>query len=145
MDYQAFTNSTDLVDLEKNRSYVIVDLGCTRAMGSRYAVERLQAALEPLGAVFEWTRCRTMMTFANGEQSLLEWCINMIFPTTPRICTTIDVLDNVCVRMHSTICSTLRHLREGLPCRLVKLLEEEIHLHALLSWLFWLDRALVPF
>ena len=63
-------------------------------MESRYAVERLQTALEPLGAIFEWTRCKTMMTFANGEQELLEWCVHIIFPTTPRICTTIDVLDN---------------------------------------------------
>ena len=62
----------------------------------------------------------------------------------PRAPLPIDLLDNVCVHMHA-ICSTLRDLWEGLPCRLVVFLEEEIHLHALLSLWFWLDRALVPF
>ena len=34
------------VNLNKNPSYVILDCGCTRAMGSRYAIERLQKYVE---------------------------------------------------------------------------------------------------
>ena len=52
-DYLSFSAAERLIDMESNPSYVNADIGCTRAMGSRYAVEKLQQALEPLGATFE--------------------------------------------------------------------------------------------
>lgn len=62
-------------------------------MGSRYAVEKLQKALEPRGVIFEWRKCNTKMTFANNDVPILEWCVIITFPTNPPICTTIHVLD----------------------------------------------------
>ena len=39
-DYLSFSAAERLIDLEEHPSYVIADIGCTRAMGSRFAVER---------------------------------------------------------------------------------------------------------
>ena len=89
----AFSAAERLIDLEENPSYVIADIGCTRAMGSRFAVEKLQQALVPLGATIEWRTCTTRMTFANNDTSYLEWCVVITFPTNQPVCTTIDVLD----------------------------------------------------
>ena len=39
---------TERINLDKNPTYVTVESGCTRAMGSRYAVNRLIKAVERL-------------------------------------------------------------------------------------------------
>ena len=57
--YLSFSAAERLIDLESNPSYVTDDIGCTRAMGSRYAVDKLQQALERLSATFEWRKCNT--------------------------------------------------------------------------------------
>ena len=81
-----------MVDLKQNPTYVIMDLGCTRSMGSRKAVEAFVKAAWKYGITCEWRRCWTKMSFANSKTAWLEWCVVLTFPTKPEpIQTTIDV------------------------------------------------------
>ena len=82
-----------VVDLQQNPLCVILDLGCTRSMGSRRAVEAFEHAAWFHGITCEWKRCWTRMSFANSESAWLEWCVEVTFPTEPPISTTIDVHD----------------------------------------------------
>ena len=82
-----------LVDLVRNPLCVILDLGCTRSMGSKRAVIAFEEAAWSHGIVCEWKRCWTRMSFANSQTAWLEWCVVVHFPTEPPICTTIDVHD----------------------------------------------------
>ena len=80
-----------LVDIRRNPLCVILDLGCTRSMGSRPAIDAFISAGEKIGMTFEWQRCWTRMSFANSQTAWLEWCVVVRFPTQPPVCTTIDV------------------------------------------------------
>ena len=90
MSYEQYLEVEDLVDIRETPTYAIADLGCTRSMGSVFAIERMQEVMEPLGVTFEWRRCYTKMTFANSEDAILDWCVLVAFPTVPPIATTID-------------------------------------------------------
>ena len=79
---------------EKNPFCVILDLGCTRAMGSRRAVDAFITAGKQIGFTFQWQRCWTKMFFANSQTETLEWCVIVGFPTEPRVYTTVDVHEN---------------------------------------------------
>ena len=35
--------------------------------------------------------CNTIMTFANSEKAVLNWCVEIHFPTNPPVSTTVDV------------------------------------------------------
>ena len=86
--------SLQVIDLKDNPMCVIMDLGCTRSMGSRRAVEAFIAAAWKYGIKCEWKRCWTRMSFANSDSEWLEWCVVVWFPTEPPVCTTIDVHEN---------------------------------------------------
>lgn len=73
-------NPADLIDLRLNPTHVILDLGCTRSMGSLRAIEAFIEAAKPYGIRCEWKRCWTHMSFANGQSEWLEWCIVAHFP-----------------------------------------------------------------
>ena len=89
---ETFENSRRvLIDLNENPTYVIMDLGCTRSMGSRRAVEAFEWEAWNHGITCEWKRCWTHMSFANSRSEWLEWCIVVHFPTNPPCQTTIDV------------------------------------------------------
>ena len=63
----------EYVDLGSHPTYVILDSGCTRAMGSRFAIERLVQACQqhPKRDHIWFTKqpCSSKFSFANGEQS----------------------------------------------------------------------------
>ena len=80
-----------VIDLNNNPLCVILDLGCTRSMGSLHAVKAFEEAAWWYGITCEWKRCWTKMSFANSESAWLEWCVVVWFPTEPAVCTTIDV------------------------------------------------------
>lgn len=81
----------ELIKLSMNPTFVILDLGCTRAMGSHKAIRALLDALRPYGVTEEWRRCNAKMYFANSDYTELKWCVDIIFPTKPELKTTIDV------------------------------------------------------
>ena len=63
----------EYVDLGSHPTYVILDSGCTRAMGSRFAIERLVQACQQHPKRdhiwFSKQPCSSKFSFANGEQS----------------------------------------------------------------------------
>ena len=66
----------EYVDLGSYLTYVICDTGCTRAMGSRCAIDRLVQACQQHPKRdhiwFSKQPCSSMFSFANGEQSTVE-------------------------------------------------------------------------
>ncbi len=46
------TKTDNVIDLAQNPTYVILDLGCTKSMGSRYAVTRFMKAAHVHGLDF---------------------------------------------------------------------------------------------
>ena len=92
---------TERVDLRNNPSFVILDSGCTKAMGSRYAVNRLIRACkdspEYRSIDFSFEPCHSTFSFANSETSVvrerLHIHIRSELSPTGWIETTVDVLD----------------------------------------------------
>ena len=66
----------EYVDLGSHPTYVILDSGCTRAMGSRYAIDRLVQACQQHPKRdhiwFSKQPCSSKFSFANGEQSTVK-------------------------------------------------------------------------
>ena len=71
----------------------VVDLGCTRSIGSRAAIERFKKHAWHYGITTEFCRCNKSFVFANsGTEACKESCI-IHFPTTPPCSTEVDVLE----------------------------------------------------
>ena len=83
--------SCNLIELRSNPTYVIMDFGCTRSMGSLRAVNAFIWTAWYSGITHEWKRCNTKMSFANSQTETLNWCVVVTWPTTPPVSTTIDV------------------------------------------------------
>lgn len=91
----------EYVDLKTHPTFVILDSGCTRAMGSRYAVDRLVRACSqhPKKHLIYFTTesCHGHFSFANGEQShvteRLVIHLRSDQSATGWIQTTVDILD----------------------------------------------------
>ena len=71
-------------------------LGSTRSIGSRSAIERFQRHTSYLGMTTEFCRCNKFFVFANfGKETCVENCL-IHFPTTPPCSTKeVDVLRQV--------------------------------------------------
>ena len=66
----------EYVDLGSHPTYVILDSGCTKAMGSRFAIDRLvQACQQHPKRDHIWCSkqpCSSKFSFVNGEQSTVK-------------------------------------------------------------------------
>ena len=62
---------------------IVIDTGCTRAMGSRSAINRFIAAAGDSIRV-RYLPCNTRMSFANAETKVLTSMMEIIFPTKPQ-------------------------------------------------------------
>ena len=91
----------EYVDLGSNPTYVIVDSGCTRAMGSRFAIDRLVQACQrhPKRDLiwFSTQPCTSKFSCANGEQSTVKERLVIHFRNDYAqngwITTCVDILD----------------------------------------------------
>ena len=84
------------INLNKSPNYVILDSGCTRAMGSRYAIERMQRYVHdhcPGKIKFTFSPSGTKFSFANSQSARITEKVTLWFDTTPPANTTIEVLD----------------------------------------------------
>ena len=84
------------INLNRSPSYVILDSGCTRAMGSRYAIEKLQRYVEdncPGKITFTFSPSGTKFSFANSQSARITEKVTLWFDTQPPANTTIEVLD----------------------------------------------------
>ncbi len=61
------TKRWETVDLARNPTYVILDLGCTRAMGSRKAIHKLVDAASHKGVCCEFLPPGALFNFANSQ------------------------------------------------------------------------------
>ena len=90
-------NFTTLVNLiNRNPNYVILSSGCTRAMGSRCAIEKLQKYVEansPGRITFTYAPSGTKFSFANSQSARITEKVTLWFDTKPPANTTIEVLD----------------------------------------------------
>jgi len=92
---------TGYVDMSSNPTYVILDSGCTRAMGSRFAIDRLVKACtnHRYSHLIKFTKeaSNNKFSFANGESSHVKekLVIHLKNPKHPTgwITTTVDILD----------------------------------------------------
>ena len=95
---------TDYVDMSTNPTFVILDSGCTRAMGSRFAIDRLVKACmnHRYSHLIKFTKeaSNNRFSFANGESSHVKekLIIHLKNPKHPTGCagwvtTTVDILD----------------------------------------------------
>ena len=92
---------TDYVDMSTHPTYVILDSGCTRAMGSRFAIDRLVRACQnhPYSHMIKFTKeaSHNKFSFANGESSHVKekLVIHLKSPKHPTgwISTSVDILD----------------------------------------------------
>ena len=74
-------------------THVVLDLGCTRSIGSRAAIERFQKHSWYYGITTELCRCNKSIVFAN---SVTETCVGsgiIHFPTTPPCSAVVDVVE----------------------------------------------------
>ena len=93
--------STDYVDMSTNPTFVILDSGCTRAMGSRFAIDRLVKACmnHRYSHLIKFTEeaSNNRFSFANGESSHVKekLIIHLKNPKHPTgwVTTTVDILD----------------------------------------------------
>ena len=80
-------------NLATHPTHVVLDLGCTRSIGSRAVIERLKKHAWYYGVTTEFRRCSESFAFANSEtETCMESCI-IHFPTTPPCSTMVDVLE----------------------------------------------------
>ena len=92
---------TDYVDMSTHPTCVILDSGCTRAMGSRFAIDRLVRACQnhPYSHMIKFTKesSYNKFSFANGESSHVKekLVIHLKNPKHPTgwISTSVDILD----------------------------------------------------
>ena len=81
------------VQMSRNPLYVILDIGCTRAMGSRPAVEALAQAAPSVGIWCEFLPTYTVFSFANSAQTVVKEKCRIWFPTSPACSTDIDICE----------------------------------------------------
>ena len=81
------------LNLDYHPTRVVLDLGCTRSVGSRSAIKRYQKHAWYHGITTEFCRCNRSFLSANSEtETCLESCI-VDFPKAPTCSTTVDVLE----------------------------------------------------
>ena len=91
----------EYVELGSNPTYVILDSGCTRAMGSRFAIDRLVQACQRHPKRdhiwFSTQPCTSKFSFANGEKSTVKERLVIHFRNDHAqngwITTCVDILD----------------------------------------------------
>ena len=81
------------LNLAHHPTHVVLDLGCTRSIGSRAAIRRFQIYALYNGITTELCPCNKSFVFANSETATCwESCI-IHFPTTTPCSTRVDVLE----------------------------------------------------
>ena len=82
-----------MIDLAQNPTYVILDLGCTKSMGSRYAVSKFMKAARVHGLDYELIPSTSRFSFANSETTSIRQALKTWFPTKPPMLTVVDIVE----------------------------------------------------
>ena len=83
-----------MIDIRKSPTYVILDSGCTRCLGSRPRVMAFVDACRTRGTnmKFEFVPCQTKFSFANSRTARVYERLIIHFDTKPPCKTEIDIL-----------------------------------------------------
>ena len=81
------------LNLANHPTHVVLDLGCTRAIGSRPAIERFQKHASYYGITTECCRFNKSFVFARSETETCWKSCSIHFPTTRPYSTRVDVLE----------------------------------------------------
>ena len=85
--------SLPIIKIKQNPTFVILDIGCTKPMGSRPAVMAFVAASKRYGIECQFLPTHSEFSFANSESSSVYEKCRIWFPTTPKCYTDVDILD----------------------------------------------------
>ena len=103
-----------MLNLKMHPTYVILDLGCTRAMGSRTAATRLASALSE-DFYIQYLPSNSLFRFANSDQTTCTEKMRVWFPkpeysTEPHMWTDFDIIEQGDVPMLMSLVQ-MRNLR----------------------------------
>ena len=82
-----------MVNLAENPTHVILDLGCTRSMGSRKAINAFLKAWKDKGNQAELLKSDASFKFANSHGTDCSQKIRIWFNTSPAIYTDVDIVE----------------------------------------------------
>ena len=108
------------VDVFKHATYVILDSGCTRSMGSRQRVMAFVKACKAQGfkGWFTFVPCDTKFSFANSQASRCTERLIIHYPTNPSCSTEVDILEEgsvpilISIQQMRNLYMTFRHTPE---------------------------------
>ena len=129
------TRLSKVLDVNKCPTHVILDNGCTRSMGSSFAVKRFVQAIKdsPYRGVSCWYEpVETTFTFANGQLGKSTHQLVISFDTKPPCKTTVDVLDQgrvpilFSIEQMRNLNMTISHTNVGdyITCKVFNLFQE---------------------
>lgn len=81
------TKTVGVIDLAQNRTYVILDLGGTKSMGSRYAINKFMKVAHVRRFGYELAPYTVKFAFANSGATT-AWC-----PKAPPMFTVVDIVE----------------------------------------------------
>ena len=87
------TKTENVIDLSQKPTYVILDIGCTKCMGSRYAVNKFMRAAHVHGLDYEIVPSSSKFSFANSETTIVHQALKVWFPTKPPMFTLVDIVE----------------------------------------------------
>jgi hypothetical protein len=87
------TKNIGVIDRRQNPTYVILDLGCTKSMGSRYAVNKFMRVAAAHGLEYELMHSTSKLSVANSETTSVHEELNIWFPTQPPMFTIVDIVE----------------------------------------------------
>ena len=82
-----------MIDVAQNPTYVILDLGYTKSVGSRYAVNKFMKAAHVYGLDYEIILSASRFSFANSETASFHQALNIWFPTRLPMFTIVDIVE----------------------------------------------------
>ena len=89
----SFPKTAEGINLMQNPLYVILDIGCTRSMGSRHAIEAFRRHCGPSGLTTEILPSSSYFTFAGGGGTKVYEKCRIWFPTEPPTYTDVDICE----------------------------------------------------
>jgi hypothetical protein len=103
------------IKVSENPTYVISDLGCTRAMGSRVAIEAFAKVAHHYGMTYEYLPTSGTFNFAKSQSTKCTEKIRIWFPTKPPLSTDFDIVEEGNVPMLLSLVQ-MQNLRFCLYC-----------------------------
>ena len=72
------TKTGSVIDLAQDQTYVILDLGCTKSMGSRYAVNKFTKAAHIHGLDYEIVPSTYKFSSANAKTTIVHQALRVL-------------------------------------------------------------------